>query len=100
MPAATYAIKFGLAVDDLADMCTPRLTMSESLRIATGRPLHHAHQLLRRPRAAWDMPSERTAAEATTQGARHFRNADAARARAKAQRDGPLVRLPAASMTH
>ena len=34
--AATYAIKFGLTVDDLADTWAPYLTMSEALRIAAG----------------------------------------------------------------
>ena len=47
MLAATYAIKFGLTVDDLADTWAPYLTMGEALRIAAGlfrsRP---AHQLL------------------------------------------------------
>ncbi|GAC1611488.1 MAG: mercury(II) reductase [Mycobacteriales bacterium] len=36
MLAATYAIKFGLTVDDLADTWAPYLTMSESVRIAAG----------------------------------------------------------------
>ncbi|GAC1607790.1 MAG: mercury(II) reductase [Mycobacteriales bacterium] len=36
MLAATYAIKFGLTVDDLADTWAPYLTMSEGLRIAAG----------------------------------------------------------------
>lgn len=36
MLAATYAIKFGLTVDDLADTWAPYLTMAESLRIAAG----------------------------------------------------------------
>ncbi|CCG02779.1 mercury(II) reductase [Blastococcus saxobsidens] len=36
MLAATYAIKFGLTVDDLADTWAPYLTMSEALRIAAG----------------------------------------------------------------
>lgn len=36
MLAATYAIKFELTVDDLADTWAPYLTMSESLRIAAG----------------------------------------------------------------
>ncbi len=34
--AATYAIKFGLTVDDLADTWAPYLTMSEALRLAAG----------------------------------------------------------------
>jgi mercuric reductase len=34
MLAATYAIKFGLTVHDLADTWAPYLTMSEALRIA------------------------------------------------------------------
>ena len=34
MLAATYAIKFRLTVDDLADTWAPYLTMSEALRIA------------------------------------------------------------------
>ena len=36
MLAATYAIKFGLTVDDLADTWAPYLTMSEALRICAG----------------------------------------------------------------
>ncbi len=36
MLAATYAIKFGLTVDDLADTWAPYLTMSEALRITAG----------------------------------------------------------------
>ncbi|MDK3257378.1 mercury(II) reductase [Blastococcus capsensis] len=36
MLAATYAIKYGLTVDDLADTWAPYLTMSEGLRIAAG----------------------------------------------------------------
>ncbi len=36
MLAATYAIKFGLTVDDIADTWAPYLTMAESLRIAAG----------------------------------------------------------------
>ncbi len=36
MLTATYAIKFGLTVDDLADTWAPYLTMSEALRIAAG----------------------------------------------------------------
>jgi mercuric reductase len=36
MLAATYAIRFGLSVDDLADTWAPYLTMSEALRIAAG----------------------------------------------------------------
>ena len=36
MLAATYAIKFGLTIDDLADTWAPYLTMSEALRIAAG----------------------------------------------------------------
>ncbi|WP_104522944.1 mercury(II) reductase [Blastococcus atacamensis] len=36
MLAATYAIKFGLSVDDLADTWAPYLTMAEALRIAAG----------------------------------------------------------------
>lgn len=36
MLAATYAIKFGLTVDDLADTWAPYLTAAESLRIAAG----------------------------------------------------------------
>jgi hypothetical protein len=48
MLAATYALKFGLTVDDLADTWAPYLTMAEALR-DRGRavPLRHAHQLLR-----------------------------------------------------
>lgn len=34
MLAATYAIKYGLTVDDLADTWAPYLTMSEALRLA------------------------------------------------------------------
>lgn len=34
--AATYAIKYGLSVDDLADTWAPYLTMSEAMRIAAG----------------------------------------------------------------
>lgn len=34
MLAATYAIKFGLTIDDLADTWAPYLTMAEALRIA------------------------------------------------------------------
>ncbi|MGH9176980.1 MAG: mercury(II) reductase [Acidimicrobiales bacterium] len=34
MLAATYAIKFGLTVDDLADTWAPYLTMSEALKLA------------------------------------------------------------------
>ena len=33
MLAATYAIEFGLTVDDLADTWAPYLTMSEALRM-------------------------------------------------------------------
>lgn len=36
MLAATYAIKAGMTVDDLADTWAPYLTMSESLRIVAG----------------------------------------------------------------
>ncbi len=36
MLAATYAIKYGLTVDDIADTWAPYLTMSEALRIAAG----------------------------------------------------------------
>jgi mercuric reductase len=36
MLAATYAITFGLTVDDLADTWAPYLTMSEAVRIAAG----------------------------------------------------------------
>lgn len=36
MLAATYAIKFGLTVDDIADTWAPYLTTSEALRIAAG----------------------------------------------------------------
>ena len=36
MLAATYAIKYGLTVDDMADTWAPYLTMSEALRIAAG----------------------------------------------------------------
>jgi len=36
MLAATYAIKAGMTVDDLADTWAPYLTMSEALRIAAG----------------------------------------------------------------
>lgn len=36
MLAATYAIKYGLTVDDLADTWAPYLTMSEALRICAG----------------------------------------------------------------
>lgn len=36
MLAATYAIKTGMTVDDLADTWAPYLTMSESLRLAAG----------------------------------------------------------------
>ena len=36
MLAATYAIKLGMTVDDLADTWAPYLTMSEALRIAAG----------------------------------------------------------------
>jgi mercuric reductase len=36
MLAATYAIKFGLTVDDLADTWAPYLTVSEALRIVAG----------------------------------------------------------------
>ncbi|MEH6624528.1 MAG: mercuric reductase, partial [Dietzia maris] len=36
MLAATYAIKSGMTVDDLADTWAPYLTMSESLRIVAG----------------------------------------------------------------
>jgi len=36
MLAATYAIRFGLTVDDVADTWAPYLTMSEALRICAG----------------------------------------------------------------
>lgn len=36
MLAATYAIKAGMTVDDVADTWAPYLTMAESLRIAAG----------------------------------------------------------------
>lgn len=36
MLAATYAIKTGMTIDDIADTWAPYLTMSESLRIAAG----------------------------------------------------------------
>ena len=36
MLAATYAIKAGMTIDDVADTWAPYLTMSESLRIAAG----------------------------------------------------------------
>ncbi|MGI9587592.1 MAG: mercury(II) reductase, partial [Dietzia maris] len=36
MLAATYAIKAGMTIDDLADTWAPYLTMSESLRIVAG----------------------------------------------------------------
>ncbi|ADG76534.1 mercuric reductase [Cellulomonas flavigena DSM 20109] len=36
MLAATYAIKFGLTIDDIADTWAPYLTMSEALRLAAG----------------------------------------------------------------
>ncbi|MDP9428421.1 MAG: mercuric reductase, partial [Actinomycetota bacterium] len=36
MLAATYAIKAGMTVDDIADTWAPYLTMAESLRIAAG----------------------------------------------------------------
>ena len=36
MVAATYAIKAGMSVDDLADTWAPYLTMAESLRLAAG----------------------------------------------------------------
>jgi mercuric reductase len=36
MLAATYAIKLGMTVDDIADTWAPYLTMSEALRIAAG----------------------------------------------------------------
>ena len=36
MLAATYAIKAGMSVDDLADTWAPYLTMAESLRLAAG----------------------------------------------------------------
>ena len=36
MLAATYAIKLGMTVDDVADTWAPYLTMSEALRIAAG----------------------------------------------------------------
>lgn len=36
MLAATYAIKYGFTVDDLADTWAPYLTMSEALRICAG----------------------------------------------------------------
>ncbi len=36
MLAATYAIKMGMTIDDIADTWAPYLTMAESLRIAAG----------------------------------------------------------------
>ncbi len=36
MLAATYAIKAGMTVDDVADTWAPYLTMSEAPRIAAG----------------------------------------------------------------
>ena len=36
MLAATYAIKAGMTVDNLADTWAPYLTMAESLRLAAG----------------------------------------------------------------
>jgi mercuric reductase len=36
MLAATYAIRAGMTVDDVADTWAPYLTMSEALRIAAG----------------------------------------------------------------
>ena len=36
MLAATYAIKLGMTVDDIADTWAPYLTMSEALRITAG----------------------------------------------------------------
>jgi mercuric reductase len=36
MLAATYAIRAGMTVDDIADTWAPYLTMAESLRIAAG----------------------------------------------------------------
>ncbi len=36
MLAATYAVKYGLTVDDLADTWAPYLTMSEAVRICAG----------------------------------------------------------------
>ena len=36
MLAATYAIKLGMTIDDIADTWAPYLTMSEALRIAAG----------------------------------------------------------------
>jgi mercuric reductase len=36
MLAATYAIKAGMTVDDLADTWAPYLTMAESLRLVAG----------------------------------------------------------------
>ncbi|KGN38913.1 hypothetical protein N801_19950 [Knoellia aerolata DSM 18566] len=36
MLAATYAIKYGLTVDQLADAWVPYLTMSEARRICAG----------------------------------------------------------------
>jgi len=41
MLAATYAIKAGLTVDDLADTWAPYLTMAESLRLAAGLYRNH-----------------------------------------------------------
>ena len=36
MLAATYAIRAGMTIDDIADTWAPYLTMSEALRIAAG----------------------------------------------------------------
>lgn len=36
MLAATYAIKAGMTIEDLADTWAPYLTMSESLRLTAG----------------------------------------------------------------
>ena len=41
MLAATYAIRTGMTVDDLADTWAPYLTMAESLRIAAGLFRNH-----------------------------------------------------------
>lgn len=41
MLAATYAIKTGMTVDDLADTWAPYLTMAESLRLAAGLFRNH-----------------------------------------------------------
>lgn len=47
MLAATYAIEFGLTVDDLADTWAPCLTASEALRITAGLFLHEHDDVLR-----------------------------------------------------